>query len=256
MKAVILAGGLGTRLAEETVLRPKPMVEIGGKPILWHIMKGYAHFGITDFVICLGYRGYMVKEYFANLALHTADVTIRLAQNRVDLHQNQSEPWNIELIDTGEQTQTGGRLRRIRHLVDDADFCMTYGDGVADIDVGKLLVFHREEGCLATVTAARPPARFGRLDLEGKRARGFQEKPRGDGDWINGGFFVLSPAALDTIENDDTPWEKMPMQRLAATGQLAAFRHDGFWQPMDTLRDKNHLEALWESGRAPWKLWT
>ncbi|MFA7293720.1 MAG: glucose-1-phosphate cytidylyltransferase [Rhodocyclaceae bacterium] len=255
MKAVILAGGLGTRLAEETVLRPKPMVEIGGKPILWHIMKGYAHFDITEFVICLGYRGYMVKEYFANLALHTSDVTINLAQNRVDLHQNQSEPWNITLVDTGDQTQTGGRLRRIRRLLDDDDFCMTYGDGVADIDIAALLAFHREEACLATVTAVRPPARFGRLDLVGRRAQGFQEKPRGDGDWINGGFFVLSPAALDHIDSDDTPWEKEPMQRLSSAGQLAAYRHDGFWQPMDTLRDKNHLEELWATGHAPWKLW-
>jgi glucose-1-phosphate cytidylyltransferase len=255
MKAVILAGGLGTRLSEETVLRPKPMVEIGGKPILWHIMKGYAHSGITDFVICLGYKGYMVKEYFANLALHTSDVTINLAQNRVDLHQNQSEPWTITLVDTGERTSTGGRLRRIRRLVGDGDFCMTYGDGVADIDIGVLLAFHREEGCLATVTAVRPPGRFGRLDLDGRRARGFQEKPRGDGDWINGGFFVLSPTALDSIEGDDTLWENEPLQQLAAAGQLAAFRHQGFWQPMDTLRDKNHLEELWSSGQAPWKLW-
>ena len=255
MKAVILAGGLGTRLAEETVLRPKPMVEIGGKPILWHIMKSYAHFGITDFVICLGYKGYMVKEYFANLALHTSDVTIDLAHNRVDLHQNQSEPWNITLVDTGEQTQTGGRLRRIRRFLDGEDFCMTYGDGVADVDIGALLAFHREEGCLATVTAVRPPGRFGRLDLQDNRAIGFQEKPRGDRDWINGGFFVLSPATLDQIEGDDTLWEREPLQQLAASGQLAAFRHHGFWQPMDTLRDKNLLDALWSAGNAPWMLW-
>jgi glucose-1-phosphate cytidylyltransferase len=255
MKAVILAGGLGTRLAEETVLRPKPMVEVGGKPILWHIMKAYSHFGITDFVICLGYKGYMVKEYFANLALHTSDVTINLAQNRVDLHQNPSEPWNITLVDTGEHTLTGGRLRRIRRFVENDDFCMTYGDGVADIDIGALLAFHHEEGCLATVTAVRPPGRFGRLDLQGRRATGFQEKPRGDGDWINGGFFVLSPAALDSIDGDDILWEKEPLQHLAASGQLAAFRHDGFWQPMDTLRDRNLLEELWTTGHAPWKIW-
>lgn len=255
MKAVILAGGLGTRLSEETATRPKPMVEIGGKPILWHIMKGYAHFGVTDFVVCLGYKGYMVKEYFANLALHNSDVTISLAQNRVDLLQSQSEPWNITLVDTGDNTQTGGRLRRIRHLVEDSEFCMTYGDGVADIDIDTLLAFHRQEGCLATVTAVRPPARFGRFDLDGRRVRGFQEKPRGDGDWINGGFFVLSPSALDNIAGDDTPWEKEPMQRLAGDGQLAAFRHDGFWQPMDTLRDKNHLDQLWADDEAPWKLW-
>jgi glucose-1-phosphate cytidylyltransferase len=255
MKAVILAGGLGTRLAEETVLRPKPMVEIGGKPILWHIMKGYAHFGLTDFVICLGYKGYMVKEYFANLALHTSDVSIDLAKNRVELHQNPSEAWNITLVDTGEQTQTGGRLQRIRRHLGDETFCMTYGDGLADVDIRQLIDFHRAEGCLATVTAVRPPGRFGRLDLDGHRARGFQEKPRGDGDWINGGFFVLEPAALDRIGGDDTLWEKEPMQALAASGQLAAFRHDGFWQPMDTLRDKSLLEDLWAGGHAPWKLW-
>ncbi len=242
-------------MAEETVLRPKPMVEIGGKPILWHIMKCYAHFGVSDFVICLGYKGYMVKEYFSNLALHNSDVTINLAQNRVDLHQNQSEPWNISLVDTGDQTATGGRLRRIRHLLDDEGFCMTYGDGVADIDIGALLAFHSQENCLATVSAVRPPGRFGRLELHGRRATGFQEKPRGDGDWINGGFFVLSPKALDHIASDETLWEKEPMQRLAASGQLAAFRHDGFWQPMDTLRDRNHLEELWSTGHAPWKIW-
>ena len=255
MKAVILAGGLGTRISEETSVKPKPMVEIGGKPILWHIMKGYAHFGITDFVICLGYKGYMVKEYFANLALHTSDVTINLAQNRVDLHQNPSEPWTITLVDTGEHTLTGGRLRRVRHFVEGEDFCMTYGDGVADIDIGALLAFHQEEGCLATVTAVRPPGRVGRLNLQGRRATGFQEKPRGDGDWINGGFFVLSPAALDCIDGDAILWEKEPLQHLTASGQLAAFRHDRFWQPMDTLRDKNHLEELWDTGNAPWKLW-
>ena len=255
MKAVILAGGLGTRLSEETIVRPKPMVEIGGKPILWHIMKGYAHFGITDFIVCLGYKGYMVKEYFANLALHTSDVSIDLARNKVELLQSAAEPWQIALVDTGEHTQTGGRLQRIRSILGDDDFCMTYGDGVADINIDSLLNFHRHEKCLATVTAVRPPARFGRLDLDGPRARGFQEKPRGDGDWINGGFFVLAPAALDFIDGDDMLWEREPMQRLAAAGQLAAFRHDDFWQPMDTLRDKNHLEALWTSGAAPWKLW-
>jgi glucose-1-phosphate cytidylyltransferase len=255
MKAVILAGGTGTRLSEETSLRPKPMVEIGGKPMLWHIMKIYAHHGITDFVICLGYKGYMIKEYFANLALHNSDVRIDLAKHRVDLHQSSVEPWTIDLVDTGNATQTGGRLRRIRDSLASDDFCMTYGDGVADIDLQQLLNFHTTEKCLATVTAVRPPARFGRLDLEGSRARGFQEKPRGDGDWINGGFFVLSPAVLEYIDDDATLWEKEPMQRLASAGQLAAFRHDGFWQPMDTLRDKNHLEELWSSDKAPWKLW-
>lgn len=256
MKAVILAGGLGTRLSEETSTRPKPMVEIGGKPILWHIMKGYAHHGIAEFVICLGYKGYMIKEYFANLAMHNADVHIDLARNKVDLDKGPNEPWSISLIDTGMETQTGGRLRRIRDLVDDGDFCMTYGDGVSDIDIHALIEFHRAEACLATVTAVHPPARFGRLDLDGNRARGFQEKPLGDGDWINGGFFVLSPAALDGIQGDDMPWEKEPMQQLAAKGELAAYRHHGFWQPMDTLRDKNHLEALWSGGQAPWKLWS
>jgi len=255
MKAVILAGGLGTRLAEETVTRPKPMVEIGGKPILWHIMKGYAHFGITDFIICLGYKGYMIKEYFANLALHASDVTIDLAKNRVDLHQNPSEPWTLTLVDTGDRTQTGGRLQRIRRHLGNETFCMTYGDGLADVDIRQLIDFHRAEGCLATVTAVRPPGRFGRLDLDGKRARGFQEKPRGDGDWINGGFFVLEPSALDCIAGDGTLWEKEPMQGLAAAGQLAAFRHQGFWQPMDTLRDKSLLEEFWVGGDAPWKLW-
>lgn len=255
MKAVILAGGLGTRLAEETVLRPKPMVDIGDKPILWHIMKGYAHFGITDFVICLGYKGYMVKEYFANYYLHTSDVTLNLAQNRIDIHQIQSEPWTITLVDTGADTMTGERLLRVRHLLGDDDFCMTYGDGVADIDIAALIAFHRKEGCLATVSAVRPPARFGRLDVAANRVAGFQEKPRGDGDWINGGFFVLAPKALDFIVGDNTLWEKEPMQDLAAAGQLAAFKHDGYWQPMDTLRDKVQLEDLWARGQAPWKLW-
>ena len=218
-------------------------------------MKCYGNYGINEFILCLGYKGYMVKEYFANLALHTSDVSIDLARIKVELHQSSPEPWNITLIDTGEQTQTGGRLKRIRKFVADDTFCMTYGDGVADLDISGLLKFHETEKCLATVTAVRPAARFGRLDLDGNRARGFQEKPRGDGDWINGGFFVLSPATLDYIADDDTLWEKEPMQALAAHGQLAAFRHDGFWQPMDTLRDKNMLEDLWDSGKAPWKIW-
>lgn len=237
MKAVILAGGLGSRLAEETGSRPKPMVEIGGKPILWHIMSIYAAQGIDDFIVCLGYKGNMVRDFFSQRPPAGAG------------------GWRIELTDTGEQTMTGGRLKRIRHLLGEKTFCMTYGDGVADINLTALIEFHRREGCLATVTAVRPPARFGRLDLDGNRARGFQEKPRGDGDWINGGFFVLEPDALDRVAGDDTLWEKEPMQHLAADGQLAAFRHDGFWQPMDTLRDKNHLEELWASDKAPWKLW-
>jgi glucose-1-phosphate cytidylyltransferase len=255
MKAVILAGGTGTRLSEETAVRPKPMVEIGGKPMLWHIMKTYAHFGITDFVVCLGYKGYMVKEYFANYPLHTSDLTVNLSQNRVDIHRNQAEDWTITLVDTGDLTQTGGRLLRIRRLLGDEDFCMTYGDGVADINVDALLAFHRRAGRRATVTAVPPPARFGRLDLDGDQVRGFQEKPRGDGDWINGGFFVLSPSVLDHVADDATLWEREPMERLAREGQLAAYRHEGFWQPMDTLRDKHHLEELWASGLAPWKQW-
>ena len=255
MKAVILAGGLGTRLAEETDSKPKPMVEIGGRPILWHIMKIYSAHGIHDFIICLGYKGYMIKEYFMNYSLHMADVTIDIGADRLDVHQNRAEPWKVTLIDTGHETMTGGRIKRIREFVQDGDFCLTYGDGVGDIDVTRLLAFHREHGLLATVTATRPPGRFGALKVDGVKVKGFQEKPTGDGGWINGGFFVLSPAVLDYIDGDQTTWEREPMERLAGDGQLAAFPFDGFWHPMDTLRDKNYLESLWASGKAPWKIW-
>ena len=255
MKAVILAGGLGTRLSEETVMRPKPMVEIGGKPILWHIMKYYSHFGVNDFVICLGYKGYMIKEYFANYFLHMSDVTIDLARNRTDIHENKVEPWRVTLVDTGEQTQTGGRLKRVRNYLDQEAFCMTYGDGVGDIDIRAQLEFHRAHGGLATITATQPPGRFGVLDVDEQRVSGIREKPKGDGAWINGGFFVLSPRVLDYIDGDDTLWERAPLERLAAEDQLFAYKHSGFWHPVDTLRDKTYLEELWATGRAPWKLW-
>ncbi len=255
MKAVILAGGLGTRIAEETSLRPKPMVEIGGKPVLWHVMKIYSSHGINDFIICLGYKGYVIKEYFANYFLHTSDVTFDLAHNRMDVLQRHAEPWRVTLVDTGEATQTGGRLKRVREYIGDEDFCLTYGDGVADVDLGALLAFHRAQKTLATLTAAQPPGRFGALDLDGHRITAFREKPQGDGAWINGGFFVLSPKVLDLIEGDNTSWEREPLERLAAQGELSAYPHKGFWQCMDTLRDKNLLESLWESGRAPWKTW-
>ena len=255
MKAVILAGGLGTRLAEETVLRPKPMVEIGGKPILWHIMKGYAHFGITDFVICLGYKGYMVKEYFANYLLHMSDVTIDIAGNRLDIHQNHADPWKVTLVDTGDTTQTGGRLKRVAQYLEDDTFCMTYGDGLSDLDIGAEIAFHNQHGRMATICAVQPPGRFGSLNLDDAKVVNFQEKPHGDGAWINGGFFVLSRRVLDFVSDDHILWEREPLERLSADGELFAFRHNGFWQPMDTLRDKNHLEDLWNSGKALWKVW-
>jgi glucose-1-phosphate cytidylyltransferase len=255
MKAVILAGGIGSRLMEETVARPKPMVEIGGKPILWHIMKIYSHYGINDFVICLGYRGYLIKEYFANYALHLSDVTIDLSDNGLTVHQRHVEPWRVTLVNTGDSTQTGGRLKRVGHYVEDDEFCMTYGDGVGDIDIGRLVEFHRAHGKLATVTATQPPGRFGVVDLEGDRVTQLREKPLGDGGWINGGFFVLSPKVLDLIGSDETPWEGGPLQSLAADGNLMAYRHPGFWQPMDTLRERNYLEELWSAGKAPWKVW-
>jgi len=254
MKAVILAGGLGTRLSEETVIKPKPMVEIGGKPILWHIMKGYSAHGINDFVICLGYKGYLIKEYFANYFLHQSDVTFDLAHNRMEVHQNSAESWRVTLVDTGEQTMTGGRIKRVARFLDE-DFCLTYGDGVSDVDVGKLIAFHRAQGTLATLTAVQPPGRFGALAMNGQRITTFQEKPQGDGAWINGGFFVLSPKVFEHIEGDATVWERGPMERLARDGQMSAFQHRGFWQPMDTLRDKNLLDSLWQSGQAPWKVW-
>ena len=255
MKAVILAGGVGSRLTEETVSRPKPMVEIGGKPILWHIMKIYLVHGIKDFVVCLGYRGYVIKEYFANYFMHMSDVTFDLARNKMEIHQASAEPWRETLVDTGEATQTGGRLRRVERYLEDEDFCFTYGDGAGDIDIAKLIAFNNSEGRLATVTAMQPPGRFGALRVEGNRVVNFSEKPQGEGGWVNGGFFVFSPKVLDYIEGDDTPWEGAPVERLSSEGRVSAYFHRGFWQPMDTLRDKNHLEALWASGRAPWKIW-
>lgn len=255
MKAVVLAGGLGTRISEETSLRPKPMIEIGGKPVLWHILKMYSHFGINDFVICLGYKGYMVKEYFANYFLHTSDVTFDLARNEMQVHHRHAEPWRVTLVDTGELTQTGGRLKRASEFLDGETFCFTYGDGLSDIDIGAELAFHSEHGTLATVCAVRPPGRFGALDINGNRITRFTEKPQGDGSWINGGFFVLEPDALGYIDDDNTVWEREPLEALARDGQLAAYPHEGFWQPMDTLRDKIKLEELWQGGSAPWKRW-
>lgn len=255
MKAIILAGGLGTRLSEETVVRPKPMVEIGGRPILWHIMKIYSSFGINEFIICLGYKGYVIKEYFANYFLHMSDVTFDMSRNDMEVHQNNAEPWRVTLVDTGEETMTGGRLKRVRRYLDEREFCFTYGDGLGDIDVGATIEFHRRHGNLATVTATQPPGRFGALAMQGSRVISFQEKPHGDGAWINGGFFVLSPRVIDYIKDDSTLWEKEPLEHLARDGQLHAYFHHGFWQPMDTLRDKQHLESLWQEDRAPWKRW-
>ncbi len=255
MKAVILAGGLGTRLSEETEARPKPMVEVGGRPIIWHIMKMYSSFGINDFVVCLGYKGYQIAEFFANYHLHLSDATINIGNNTVEVHHSRAEDWRVTLVDTGPGTMTGGRLKRVRHQVAGEDFCMTYGDGVSDVDIGALIDFHKGEGRDATVTAVRPPGRFGALATEGTRVSGFIEKPQGDGSWINGGFFVLSPKVLDRIADDETTWEREPLEGLAQDGQLSAFFHEGFWQPMDTLRDKRYLEDLWTSGQAKWKRW-
>ncbi len=255
MKAVILAGGLGTRLSEETVSIPKPMVEIGGKPILWHIMKIYSAHGINDFIICLGYKGYIVKEYFANYFLHTSDVTFDMKTNTMKTHASHAEPWTVTLVDTGENTMTGGRLKRIRNYIPDEDFCFTYGDGVSDVDITKLIYQHQNDSVLATVTGVQPPTRFGAIDLEGNRVRQFQEKPEGAGSWINGGFFVLSPNVFDYIAGDETLWEKEPMQKLATDDRMSVFLHEGFWQPMDTLREKNLLQKLWEENKAPWKIW-
>lgn len=255
MKVVILAGGLGSRISEESHLRPKPMIEIGGKPMIWHIMKIYSHFGINDFVICLGYKGYILKEYFANYFLHMSDVTFDMAQNRMQIHDQHAEPWRVTLVDTGEHTMTGGRLKRVRKYLGDETFCMTYGDGVADIDLGELLTVHRRHGRQATVTAVRPPGRFGALEVQGEQVLGFQEKPLGDGGWINGGFFVLESSALDGIAGDATIWEQEPMRQLTQRGELSSHFHHGFWQPMDTLRDRNLLEEHWQSGDAPWRLW-
>lgn len=256
MKAVILAGGLGTRLSEETSVRPKPMVEIGGKPILWHIMKIYSAYGIRDFIVCLGYKGYLIKEYFANYYLHSSDVTFDLANNRIETHQNTAEPWKVTLVDTGDATMTGGRLRRVRSYLEGEDlFCFTYGDGVADVNIEQLIDFHRRQGVLATLTATQPKGRFGALAIAGSKVHGFEEKPNGDGRWVNGGYFVLSPKVMDYIDGDLTPWEGLPLERLARDGQLSAYSHKGFWQPMDTMFDKNTLEGLWNSGKAPWKVW-
>ena len=256
IKAVILAGGLGTRISEETHLKPKPMIEIGGRPILWHIMKMYSANGVGEFVICCGYKGYVIKEYFANYFLHMSDVTFDIAENRMEVHRRTAEPWKVTLVDTGELTLTGGRLKRVAEYVEHDDaFCFTYGDGVSSVNIRASIDFHRSHGKWATITAVRPPGRYGALERSGDRVRGFLEKPAGDGGWINGGFFVLAPQCLDFIEGDHTSWEAEPLQRLATMGQLTAFEHRGFWQPMDTLREKNLLEDLWASGKAPWKTW-
>jgi glucose-1-phosphate cytidylyltransferase len=256
MKVVILAGGLGTRLAEETSVRPKPMVEIGGRPILWHIMKIYSYYGLNDFIVCLGYKGYLVKEYFSNYFLHMSDVTFDLRNNQMELHHGRAEPWKVTLVDTGNRSMTGGRLKRVGHFVKDDDaFCLTYGDGLADIDISASIEFHKSHGRAATLTATFPPGRFGALQFKGDKIEKFEEKPRGDGSMINGGFFVLSPKVLNYLDNDASVWEDKPLKELAADDELMAFRHHGFWQPMDTLRDKIHLEELWSDGRAPWKLW-
>jgi glucose-1-phosphate cytidylyltransferase len=257
MKAVILAGGLGTRISEETHLKPKPMIDIGGKPVLWHIMKIYSAYGINDFIICLGYKGYCIKEYFANYFLHMSDVTFNMVDNSMKVHQQYSEPWNVTLVDTGEASMTGGRLKRVAIYLNPAEeFCFTYGDGVADIDIAKVIVHHKKQNVLATMTAVQPPGRYGSLEIAANgHVNRFQEKPRGDGGWINGGFFVLNPKVIDYIDNDNTIWEKAPLEKLAAEGQLTAYQHSGFWQAMDTLRDKVKLEELWQSGNAPWKIW-
>ena len=256
MKAIILAGGLGTRLSEETASRPKPMVEVGGMPILWHILKMYSHHGINDFVICCGYKGYVIKEYFANYFLHMSDVTFDMRSNRMEVHQKRAEPWNVTLVDTGVESMTGGRLARVaKYVQNDEAFCMTYGDGVSDIDIGASIEFHLSHGKSATLTSTFPPGRFGALEIQGDKVLSFNEKPRGDGALINGGFFVLSPKVLSQLKGDSTVWEQEPLANLAAEGELMAFQHDGFWQPMDTLRDKQLLDELWASGKAPWKKW-
>ncbi len=256
MKSVILAGGLGTRISEETHLKPKPMIEIGGKPVIWHIMKMYSCHGINDFIICCGYKGYVIKEYFANYFLHMSDITFNISENKMEVHKKDAEPWNITLIDTGENTLTGGRLKRVyEYLKDDSAFCFTYGDGVSDIDISQSIKFHNTHGKLATVSAITPPGRYGSLDLDGNQVKGFREKPKGDGAVINGGFFVLSPKVIDFIEGDNTAWEEEPLSGLAKAEELMAYKHDGFWLPMDTLRDKNHLEDLWQRNEAPWKTW-
>ncbi len=255
MKCILLAGGFGTRISEESHLKPKPMIEIGGRPIIWHIMKIYSTQGITEFIVCLGYKGYIIKEYFANYFLHMSDVTFDMSNNRMEVHHKHAEPWKVTLVDTGDNTMTGGRLRRVRDYVDGEAFCFTYGDGLADICLPELIDFHRRSGRYATVTAVQPPWRYGALLLDGSRVDGFQEKPVGDGGWINGGFFVLEPQVFDYIDSDSTTWEQQPLERLSAEQQLTAYLHKGFWQAMDTVRDRVYLENLWDSGKAPWKLW-
>jgi glucose-1-phosphate cytidylyltransferase len=256
MKAVILAGGLGTRISEETHLKPKPMIEIGGKPILWHLMKIYSSHGINDFIICCGFKGYVIKEYFANYFLHMSDVTFDMSNNKMKVHQQNAEPWTVTLVDTGEDTQTGGRLKRVgSYIMDEKAFCFTYGDGLSNVDITRLIKFHESHGKLATVTAVQPPGRYGALNRDNDLVTGFVEKPKGDGGWINGGFFVLSPKCIDYIDSDDIAWEQKPLKDIAINGELMAFEHKDFWQPMDTLREKNLLEELWESGKAPWKAW-
>ena len=257
MKTVIFAGGLGTRISEETSSRPKPMIEVGGKPLLWHIMKTYSHHGINEFIICCGYKGYVIKEYFANYFLHMSDVTFDMSKNSMEVHQRNAEPWRVTLVDTGDETMTGGRLKRVADYVrGDEAFCLTYGDGVSDVNITELLAFHKAQNVKATLTATIPPGRFGALDIDGVKVNSFMEKPKGDGSMINGGFFVLSPDVIDYIDGDATIWERSPLERLAQEGNLAAYQHNGFWQPMDTLRDKVLLEDLWTSGKAPWKVWS
>lgn len=256
MKAVILAGGFGTRLSEETGIKPKPMIEIGGKPVLWHILKIYSFYGINDFIICLGYKGYMIKEYFANYFLHTSDVTFDLSSNRMEVHQKHAEPWRVTLVDTGELTQTGGRLKRVASYLDSEPFCFTYGDGLANVDIHAQMEFHRSKGTIATVCAVQPPGRFGALNIHAHKITRFEEKPQGDGSWINGGFFILEPRVMEYLHDDNTVWERGPLESLAQDGELSAFLHDGFWQSMDTLRDKIKLEELWASGKAPWNIWS
>jgi len=256
MKVVIFAGGLGTRISEETAVKPKPMIEVGGKPILWHIMKMYSHHGVNEFIICCGYKGYVIKEYFANYFLHTSDVTFDMSNNTMEVHQRFAEPWRVTLVDTGELTMTGGRLKRVAsYLTPEEPFCLAYGDGVADVDITALIAFHRQHGKKATVTAVQPAGRFGALDIHGDQVGAFVEKPHGDGAWVNGGFFVLDPSVCNLVQGDDTVWEKAPVETLANEGQLHSYKHTGFWQPMDTLRDKNLLEDLWTEGQAPWKVW-
>jgi glucose-1-phosphate cytidylyltransferase len=256
MRAVILAGGFGTRISEESHLKPKPMVDIGGKPILWHIMKIYSSHGINDFILCLGYKGYVIKEYFANYFLHMSDVTFDMAGNKMEVHQNSAEPWKVTLVDTGENTMTGGRLKRVKQYLGNEAFCMTYGDGVADVDIAKLIAFHKRQGKLATLTAVQPPGRFGTINMDNQEIVSFEEKPQGSHSWINGGYFVLDPQVIDYIEGDHTVWEKDTMECLAREGKLAAFLHTGFWHCMDNLRDKNYLDEVWNSGHVPWKVWT